>query len=179
MPETATCSTPSKRSGWDQGGDKMHRPLEESALAKHLVTRVLVPGKSTKRRPNRVCAFVEHLRLQPEQLRRGKCTQPSASLRKYPCRAAWSLSGVDEEGAHSMSGFQWGPDTASAAHPCQWCLFAVFLPAQSTSEQVSLNKWPPLPPCTREEIRPWRDSQREEAKINKERTTLKATGATD
>ena len=100
MPETATCSTPSKWSGWDQGGDKMHRPLGESALAKHLVARVLVPGKSTKRRSNRVCAFVEHPRPKPEQLRPGKCTQPRAGFRQFPCRAAWSLSCVVQQSKH-------------------------------------------------------------------------------
>ena len=54
---------------------------------------------------------------------------------------------------------------------CQWYLFAVFLPPQSTTEQVSLKKkWPPppTPPCVRVGIRHWRDQQAEEAKINRE-----------
>ena len=38
--------------------------------------------------------------------------------------------------------------TASMPHTCQWCLFAVSLLLHSTTEQVSLNKWPLLPrPC--------------------------------
>ena len=56
----------------------------------------------------------------------------------------------------------------------QWYLFAVFLPPHSTTEQVSLKKWPPSPPCVRVEIRHWRDQQTEEAIT--EGTTLEATG---
>ena len=58
--------------------------------------------------------------------------------------------------------------------------FAEFLPPHNASEQVSLNKWPPLPSCVRVEIRHWRDLQTEEAKINKEEGMAReVTGATD
>ena len=63
---------------------------------------------------------------------------------------------------------QCGPSTMRTPHACQWYLFTVFLPPHNTTEQVSLNKWPPLPPCVRAEIRHQKDLQTEEAKINKE-----------
>ena len=69
---------------------------------------------------------------------------------------------------------QCGPDTANT---CQCYLFAVFLPPHSATEQVSLKKCPPPPPCARAEIRHWRDQQTEEAKT--EGTTLEVTGAID
>ena len=54
------------------------------------------------------------------------------------------------------------------------------LPLHSTTEQVSLNKRPHLPPCARAEIRHLRDLQTEEAKTNKqEGTVLEVAGATD
>ena len=49
----------------------------------------------------------------------------------------------------------------------QCYLFAVFLLPHSTTEQVSLKKCPPPPPCVRAEIRHWRDQQTEEAKTNR------------
>ena len=52
-----------------------------------------------------------------------------------------------------------------------WCVCPVSIPTHNTTEQVSLNKWPPLPSCVRAEIRHWRDLQTEEAKINKEEGT--------
>ena len=81
--------------------------------------------------------------LEPKQCRQGKHT-----------RCEWGQT-------------QCGWDTASSPHRCQWYLFAVSLPPHSTIEQVSLKKWPPLPPCVRAEIRHWRDQQTEEAKINR------------
>ena len=67
---------------------------------------------------------------------------------------------------------QCGRDTASTG---QYYLFAVSLPPHSATEQVSLKKCPPLPPCVRAEIRHWRDQQTEEAKT--EETALEETGA--
>ena len=58
---------------------------------------------------------------------------------------------------------QCGRDTASTR---QCYLFAASLPPHSTTEQVSLKKCPPPPPCARAEIRHWRDQQTEEAKTN-------------
>ena len=41
---------------------------------------------------------------EPEWLRPGKCTQPRACFRQFPCRATWSLSSVDQESTHAVSG---------------------------------------------------------------------------
>ena len=67
---------------------------------------------------------------------------------------------------------QCGSDTRSK---CQCYLFAGFLPTHSTTEQVSLKKCPPLPPCVRAEIRHWRHQQTEEPKP--EGTVLEVTSA--
>ena len=124
--------------------------------------------KGTKRRPNRVCTVMEYQEPESERLKPGKCTKPKVRFRQFPYRATWSLSCVDWESTHPERGHtQCGPDTASAPHTRQWYLFAVFLPPHSMTEHVSLNKWPPLPPCVRAETRHWRDVQTEEAKINR------------
>jgi len=119
---------------------------------------------------------------EPEKLRPGKCMQPRACLGEFPWRVTSSLSSVDQESTHhrELGQIQCGPDTASTPHTCQWYLFAVFLPPHNTTEQVSLSKWPTLPPSVRAETRHWKDLQTEEAKINKEEgTTLEVTDATD
>ena len=67
---------------------------------------------------------------------------------------------------HRWGQTQCGLDTARTPHTSQWYLFAVFLPPRSTTEQVSLKKWPPPPPCVRAEIRHWR-GQQTEAKVNR------------
>ena len=118
---------------------------------------------------------------EPEQLRARKCTKPRARFGQLPCRTTWSLSSVDWESTCAVS---WGKPSvvhtlrALPIHTSD--MFAVFFPPHSTTEQVSLNKWPPWPPCVRAEIRHWTDLQTEEAKINKEEgTALEVTGATD
>ena len=47
-------------------------------------TELLGPGKSTKRRPNRICISEGYLRAKPERLRPGRCMQPRAGLRRFP-----------------------------------------------------------------------------------------------
>jgi len=118
----------------------------------------------------------------PELLGPGKGTKSRVHLRQFPCRATWSLSSVDWDSTCTVS---WGKTqcglyTASTPDSHQRYLFAVFLSTHSTTEQVSLNKWPPSPPCVWVEIRHWRNLQTEEAKISKEEgTALKVTDATD
>ena len=51
------------------------------------------------------------------------------------------------------------------------------LPPHSTTEKVSLKKYPPPPPCVRAKIRHGRDQQIEDAKT--EGTSLEVTGAID
>ena len=53
-------------------------------------TELLGPGKSTKRRPNRICISEGYLSAKPERLRLGRCMQSRAGLRWFPaeqCRA--------------------------------------------------------------------------------------------
>ena len=64
--------------------------------------------------------------LEPEQWRLGKHTLP------------WA-------GANPL----W-PRCCKHSHTCQWYLFAVWGTQQT--EQVSLNKWPPSPPCVRQKL---------------------------
>ena len=105
----------------------------------------------------------------PELLGPGEGTKRRACFGQFPCRATWILSNVDWEstGHRELGQTQCGKYTSSTPHTRQWCLFAVFFPPHNTTEQVSLNKWPPLPPCVRVEIRHSRHLQTEEAKINK------------
>ena len=140
----------------------------ESVLIKHLVSWAPGPGKGSKRRPNQSAPLWSTREPEPEQLRPGKCMQPRARFGRFPCRATWSLSSVDQESTHCELGqTQSGLYTTRTPHTCQWYLLAVFLPHCSTTEQMSLNKWPPSPPCVRAEIRRWRDLQTEEAKRNR------------
>ena len=60
---------------------------------------------------------------------------------------------------------RWNP--VSIPNARQWYFLPVFLPPHSTSQQVSLKKWPSSPPSVRVEIRHWIDQQTEEAKINR------------
>ena len=86
---------------------------------------------------------------EPEQLTPGKCMKCRAHFGQYPCRATWSLSSVDQESTYSceLGQTQCGPYTKVTPHTYQWYLFMVFLPPHNTSEQVSLNKSSPSPPC--------------------------------
>ena len=98
---------------------------------------------------------------EPEQLRPGTCTQLRAHFVQFPFRATWSLSIVDQESTGALRGgkTQCGPYRANTLHTHHWYLFSVSLPPQTTTNQVSLNKWPTLLPCVRVEIRHLRDLQ--------------------
>ena len=122
-------------------------------------------------------------RLSCSDLGRAKNAGPS-SLPLYGLPENLNLSGLDlgsapnpgptsdsspAEKAHAreQGQTQCGRDTASTSHTCQWYLLVVSLCPHSSTEQVSLNKWPPSPPCVRTGIRHWREQQMEEAKINR------------
>ena len=127
-------------------------------------------GRARNARPTKSVPLWCTPEPEPEQLRSGKCRKPRACFGQFLFRATWSLSSVDPE---SKSACEWGqtqcgPDTASTPHTCQCYLFAVLLPPHSTTEQVSLNKWPPSTTCVSVEIGHWRDLKTEEAKIKKE-----------
>ena len=75
---------------------------------------------------------------EPERLRPGKCTQPRAHLRQFPCRATWSLRSVDWESTHALSGGKPSvakPLKALPTHTNDICLQCSSLPT------ARLNKW--------------------------------------
>ena len=92
---------------------------------------------------------------EPEQFSPGNCMKCSAHVGLCPCRPPWSLSSVDPGSTCHLGLWQTqcGPSTVSNPHTYEQYLFAVSLPPYKTTEQVSLSKWPPLPPHVRAEIR--------------------------
>ena len=126
-------------------------------------------GRAQNTHPTESVPLWNTWELEPEQLRSRKCMKHRTHIGQYPWRATWSLSSVDPESTclHEWGQTNCGPYTMSTPHTQQWYLLAVSLPPHNTTEQVSLNKWPPFPPCVRVEITHWRDLQTEEAKIKK------------
>ena len=78
--------------GWDRGGEKVHRTREECACQAPGCLSCL-GGEGTKRRPNRVHAFVEYPK-----------TGTASNAGPAPYRAAGSLSSVDGESTHPWAG---------------------------------------------------------------------------
>ena len=116
---------------------------------------LLGPGKGTKR--------TAHLGLCPCRapknprglVRPGKCTKHRDHSGQCSCRAPWSLSSVDPGSTCHLGLWQTkcDPSAVSTLHICQQHLFPMSFPPHNTTEQVSLNKWPPLSPCVRVETR--------------------------
>ena len=105
---------------------------------------------------------------EPKQLRHGMCTKCRAHSGQRPCRASWSLSSVDTGRTRCLGLWQTqcGPSMrALPAHASSIC--CSIPPSHNAFVQMSLNRWPPSPPCVRAEIRHWRDLRTEGAKINK------------
>ena len=149
--------------------------MQRLHLASTWSPELLGPGKGTKCRPNQVCFCGVPKYLNLSGLDLGNAYNPglaSDSSRQSKLEPKHCRQGKHTR--HEQGQTQCGRDTEST-HPCY--LFAVFLPPHSTTEQVSLKKCPPLPPCVRVEIRHWRDQQTEEAKT--EGTALEGTGAID
>ena len=111
---------------------------------------------------------------EPEWLRTRRCMQPRAGLRQFQAEQhrAWAVWAGRAQAPWAGAGPLW-------LRHCEHTpvLFAASLPPHSMTEQVSLKKCPPPPPCVRVEIRHWRDQQTEEAKT--EGTALEVTGAID
>ena len=153
------CSAPRKPSSWDWGSDKMHRTPGMVHSPSTWSPELLRPGKSTKHRSNWVCAFVEYPRTwtwaaytwDMHATQCPLCIVPlQSNLKPEHCRPGKHRR---LEGGKT----QCDPDTASTTHTHQWYLFSVFLPPHTTTDQVSLNKWPTLFPCAGVEIRHLRD----------------------
>ena len=97
------CCASRKPSGWDWGGNKTHCTWEECA---HQVPSCLGCsdlGRAQNAGPTESAPLWNTREPEPEWLRPGKCTQPRACFRQFPCRATWSLSSVDWESTHTMS----------------------------------------------------------------------------
>ena len=126
----------------------MHSPPETVHSPSTRSPEMLHPGKGTKCTANPVCAPEEN--QEPESLRPGMCMKCRAHLGQYPCREPWSLSSIDlgSTCCLELCQTQCGPPTVSTPHTCQQYLFAMSLPPHKTTEQVSLNKWPPLTPVS-------------------------------
>ena len=96
---------PRKQSGWDRQGDKTHHPTwgecAHQALG-HLSCSDL--GRWQNAGLTKSVLLWSTQEPEPEWLRPGKCTQPRARIRQFPCRTTWSLSSVDWESTHVMSG---------------------------------------------------------------------------
>ena len=147
-----------------------HTPhLGVTALAKHLVTWAARnwEGHKMQAQPSLcLCGVPENLNLSGLDLGSARKPGPASdsshqrNLEPENCRP-WKNTCLE------WGQTQWGWNTGSTPHTRQWYLFAVFLPPHSTTEQVSLEKWPPLLPGVRAEVRHWRDQQREDAKINR------------
>ena len=156
--------TPRNLSGWNQEDDKMHRPTWGECARQapgHLSCLNLGWHKMQAWLSLCLCGVPENLNL--SSFRPGKCRQPRACFIHFPCRATWNLSSVDQESTDAMSGGKHSVAQTLWALPT--CSSVVCL--QCSSVQVTLNKWPPLPPCVRVEIRHWRDLQTDEAKIHR------------
>ena len=133
---TWDCALMAHLGNWVARTGDMHKM--HSALTKHPVTWVAWTLDRHKMQDPLGTVPLQRT-LEPEQCGPGKYTPP------------WAVQ------------TQCVPSRVSTPHTCQCYLFVVSL-LHSTTEQVSLNKWPPLPPCVGVGIRHWRELQKEEAK---------------
>ena len=84
-----------------RGGDKMSHPDRKSVLTKHLVACAAQTweGHKMQVQPSlHLCGVHKNLNLRGLDL--GSACNPGP----FPCRATWSLSSVDWESTHAMSG---------------------------------------------------------------------------
>ena len=125
--------TPRKPSGWDRGGDKRHRPTWEECSHQapgHLSCSDL--GRAQNSGPTESVPLWSTQEPENEWCRSRTCTQHRAHLRQFPCRATWSLSSVDRESTHAVSGGK--PSVAQTLralppHTSDICLQCSSLPA--------------------------------------------------
>ena len=98
-----SCCAPRKPSGWDWGGDKTHRLTWGECTHQtpgHLSCSDL--GRAQNAGPSESAPLWSTQVPEPERLRPGKGIQPRPALES--CRAIWSLSSVDWESTHAVSG---------------------------------------------------------------------------
>ena len=79
---------------------------------------------------------------EPEQLRPGKCTQPRACFRQFPCKVTWTLSSVDRESTHTVS--RGNPSVAQMlqalpTHASDICLQCSSLPTAQLNQLAQIS----------------------------------------
>ena len=143
-------------------------------LTKHLITRAArsLEGHKTQAQQS-LCLWglPEGLNLSGLNLRSAYNPGPAADC-------SWQSNLEPKQcwqGKHTRCELGQTQCDQDTVNTCQCYLLAASFPAHSTTEQVSLKKCPPPPPCVRAEIRHWRDQRTEEAKT--EGTSLEVTGA--
>ena len=152
---------PRKLSSRDGGGDKSQPPPGGDCARQapgHLSSSDL--GRAQNAGPTQVslhlCGVPENLNLSGVDLGNA-CNPGPASDSSWQSNLEPERCRLGKQTRREWGQTQCGRDTVSTPHTCQWHMFAVFLPPHSTTEQVSLKKWPPSSPCVRAEIRHWRD----------------------
>ena len=127
-----SCYAPRKQRGWDGGGDKILHPIW-GECAHQAPGRLCCPdlGRAQNAGPTVSVPLCNTREPEPEQRRPWKCKQPRAHFRQFPCRATWSLSSINWESTHSMSGGK--PSVAQTlqalpTHASDICLQCSFLP---------------------------------------------------
>ena len=146
------CSAPKTPSTWDQGGDSDTRTANLGQCARqapgHLSCSDL--GRAQNACPTGSVPLWST--KEPTWFRPGKCMKCRVHLGQWPCRLPWSLSSVDPWSTccFGLWQAQCGPYAETTPPTPDICLQCPFLP---TTEQVSLNKWPPSPPSVRAKIR--------------------------
>ena len=125
-------SVPRKPSGWDQGGDKMPCNCGECAHQTPGCLSCSDLGKAQNTGPTEFVPLWSTQEPEPEWGRTGKYTKCRAHLRRFACRATWSLSSADQESTHTVSGSK--PSVAQTlqalhTHDSDICLQCSSLPA--------------------------------------------------
>ena len=95
--------TSRKPSSWDLGGDKTHQTPGTAHLPSTWCLSCSDLGSAQNEGPTESVPLCSTQEPEPEQLRPGKCMQPRACFRQFPCRATWRLSSVDWESTHAVS----------------------------------------------------------------------------
>ena len=95
---------PGKTSRWDRGGDKMHCTWGVCAHQAPGCLSCLDLKRAQNAGPTQSVPLWSNREPEPEWLRPGKCMQPKAHFRQFPCRATWSMSSTDWKSTHTMSG---------------------------------------------------------------------------
>ena len=97
---------PRKLKVWDGGGDKTHCPTWGVCTRQapgYLSCSDL--GRAQNAGPTKSVPLWSTREPEPEWLRPGKCMQPRAALDSSPAeQPGWSLSSVDQESTHAVSG---------------------------------------------------------------------------